>query len=390
MSGQVLGIVPARLASTRLPDKPLYPILGKPLIEWVWRRVSSMSVLDHAVVATDSAEVADVCRRLGAPVEMTSVEHPSGTDRVAEVADRPKYRDYTYIANVQGDEPLLKEAHLRSAIDLVRDSGWQVGTCATPLMTEEARADSTVVKVARAASGRALYFSRAPIPYKRDEKPVSDELAREPYLRHIGIYAYTREALHDWVALAPSQLERLELLEQLRPLEAGLRIGVSVVGAADPGVDTPARRAPHGGRTVPNDTSPLSRVTDPMTDSNTRRTKYIFVTGGVVSSLGKGIAAASIGRLLKERGLRVTLQKFDPYINVDPGTLSPFQHGEVFRNRRRGGDRSRPRPLRALPRPVALAGQQHHDRPDLPDGHHEGAQGRLPGLHGPGHPPHHG
>jgi len=240
LSGQVLGIVPARLASTRLPDKPLYPLLGRPLIEWVWRRVEAMSVLDHAVVATDSPAVADVCRALGAPVEMTSPDHPSGTDRVAEVADRPEYRDFDFIANVQGDEPLLKEAHLAAAIDLVRNDGWQVGTCATPLMDDEARKDPSVVKVARASTARALYFSRAPIPYKRDGKPTPEELEREPFLRHIGLYAYTRDALADWVALAPSRLEQLEMLEQLRPLEAGLRIGVAVVGAADPGVDTPA------------------------------------------------------------------------------------------------------------------------------------------------------
>ncbi len=67
-----------------------------------------------------------------------------------------------------------------------------------------------------------------------------------------------------------------------------------------------------------------------MTDQSRQPTKHIFVTGGVVSSLGKGIAAASLGRLLQERGLRVTIQKFDPYINVDPGTMSPFQHGEVY------------------------------------------------------------
>jgi 3-deoxy-manno-octulosonate cytidylyltransferase (CMP-KDO synthetase) len=179
-----------------------------------------------------------VCRALGAPVEMTSREHPSGTDRVAEVADRPHYDGYRWIANVQGDEPLLKESHLRAAIDMVRNGGWDVGTCATPLMSEEARKDSSVVKVVRAASGRALYFSRARIPYKRDDKPSNDELEREPFLRHVGIYAYTRDALHDWVALAPSPLERLEQLEQLRPLEAGLRIGVAVVGSAEPGVDT--------------------------------------------------------------------------------------------------------------------------------------------------------
>lgn len=240
MSGRVLGIVPARLASTRLPRKPLYPILGRPLIEWVWRRVEAMSVLDHAVVATDSEEVAEVCAALGAPVEMTSVHHPSGTDRVAEVVGRPEYAGFEYIVNVQGDEPLLKEAHLRVAVDLVRERGWDVGTCATPLLDDAARKDPSVVKVARAAGGRALYFSRAPIPWKRDEKPAQEELEREPFLRHIGIYAYTRSALDDWVALSPTPLERLELLEQLRPLESGLRIGVAVVGAADPGVDTPA------------------------------------------------------------------------------------------------------------------------------------------------------
>jgi len=240
LSGQVLGIVPARLASTRLPNKPLYPILGKPLIEWVWRRIENMSVLDHAVVATDSEDVAEVCRALGAPVEMTATDHPSGTDRVAEVVNRPEYRQYDVVVNVQGDEPLIKEAHVRAAIDLVVEGKWDVGTCATPVRTDDARTDPSVVKVARAASGKVLYFSRAPIPYKRDEKPGPEELEHEPFLRHIGIYAYTRDALLDWVSLAPSQLERLELLEQLRPLEAGLRIGVAVVGAADPGVDTPA------------------------------------------------------------------------------------------------------------------------------------------------------
>ncbi|MGD2071614.1 MAG: 3-deoxy-manno-octulosonate cytidylyltransferase [Gemmatimonadota bacterium] len=240
MSDRVLGIVPARLASTRLPDKPLYPLLGKPLIDWVWQRVRGMEVLDHAVVATDSEEVAEICRALGAPVEMTSPDHPSGTDRIAEVARREAYRDYPVVVNIQGDEPLLQGEHLAAAVALVRQDGWEVGTCASPLLDEEARKDPSVVKVARAAGGRALYFSRARIPFKRDLKPTPEELGREPFLRHIGIYACRREALFRWVAMAPSALERLEMLEQLRPLEAGLRIGVAVVGAADPGVDTPA------------------------------------------------------------------------------------------------------------------------------------------------------
>lgn len=240
MSSRVLGIVPARLASTRIPNKPLYPLLGRPLIEWVWRRVEEMEVMDRVVVATDSEEVAEVCRSLGAPVEMTASEHPSGTDRVAEVASREAYAGYEVVANIQGDEPLLKEEHLRAAISLVRDEGWQIGTCATPLMDREARSDPNVVKVVRGTNGRALYFSRAKVPYKRDEKPTEDDLVREPFLRHIGIYAYAREGLSRWVALAPTPLERLEKLEQLRPLEAGLRIGVALVGPADPGVDTPA------------------------------------------------------------------------------------------------------------------------------------------------------
>ena len=243
MSGRVLGIVPARLASTRLPNKPLYPLLGRPLIEWVWRRVEGMSALDEAVVATDSEQVAEVCRAMGAPVELTSPDHPSGTDRVAEVARKEKYAGFRVIANIQGDEPLLKEGHLSAAIALVREKGWEIGTCATPLTSFDARKDPSVVKVVRAQSGRALYFSRSPIPYKRDEKPTPEELGREPFLRHIGIYAYTPEALENWVALAPSPLEKLEMLEQLRPLGSGARIGVAVVGAADPGVDTPADAA---------------------------------------------------------------------------------------------------------------------------------------------------
>lgn len=240
MKSSVLGIVPARLASTRLPDKPLYPLLGRPLIEWVWRRVREMEVLDRIVVATDAEEVAEVCRSVGAPVELTARDHPSGTDRVAEVARKQPYDEYEVIVNIQGDEPLLKEAHLEAAAKLVSEEGWDIGTCATPVLSAEARRDPNVVKVVRGTNGRALYFSRAPVPYKRDDKPTPDDLGREPFLRHIGIYAYTREGLERWVALAPTPLEHLEKLEQLRPLEAGLRIGAAVVGAADPGVDTPA------------------------------------------------------------------------------------------------------------------------------------------------------
>ena len=236
----VLGVVPARLDSSRLPRKPLQLILGRPLLEWVWRRVSSMGTFDRLVVAADAPEVRDLCESLGAPVVMTDPEHPSGTDRVAQVVERTEFRDFSLIVNVQGDEPFVEETHLERAVALVRDEDWDIGTCATPLGTSEARKDPSMVKVARAKNGRALYFSRSAIPYKRDGEPDEEELSSAPFLRHLGIYVYRREALARWVALMPSPLEELERLEQLRALENGMQIGVAVVDEARPGVDTPA------------------------------------------------------------------------------------------------------------------------------------------------------
>ncbi len=199
-----------------------------------------MRTFDRLVVAADAPEVQQLCESLGAPVVMTDPEHSSGTDRVAQVVERPEFRDFSLIANVQGDEPLIEEAHLGQAVKLVRDGGWDVGTCATPIATSEARHDPAVVKVARTASGGALYFSRAEIPFKRDENPSEEELESAPFLRHVGIYVYRREALARWVALTPSPLEKLERLEQLRALEGGMRIGVALVDEAGPGVDTAA------------------------------------------------------------------------------------------------------------------------------------------------------
>ena len=198
-----------------------------------------MAALDAVVVATDHPSVAEACERMGATVELTRDDHPSGTDRIAEVAERPKYAGYDVIVNIQGDEPLLREEHLVAAVSLVRE-GWAIGTCAAPMGSAEDRSDPSVVKVVRSEAGQALYFSRAAIPYKRDATPTDEELAAAPFLRHIGLYAYSRAALLAWVAQPPSPLERLEMLEQLRPLEAGVKIGVAVVGSADGGVDTPA------------------------------------------------------------------------------------------------------------------------------------------------------
>lgn len=240
MTSPVLGVIPSRLYSTRLPQKPLQLILGRPLLEWVWGRVSAMKIFDCLVVAADSLEVQQLCESLGAPVVMTDPTLPSGTARVAQVVERPEFREFSWIVNIQGDEPLVEEAHLTEAVRLVEDGGWDVGTCATPVRTLEALKDPNTVKVARAANGRALYFSRARIPHKREGSPDEEELGSAPFLRHVGLYAYAREALSRWVALPPSTLGQLERLEQLRALEAGMRIGVAVVDRAAPGVDTPA------------------------------------------------------------------------------------------------------------------------------------------------------
>ncbi len=238
MTVPVLGVIPARLASTRLPEKPLHPVRGRPLLAWVWDRVSAMALFQQVVVATDSEKILRLCRELGAEARATDPGHPSGTDRVAEVAGLPGFSAFPVVVNIQGDEPLVEESHLAAIVRLVAEGPWELGTAATPLRTPEGLSDPSVVKVARAADGRALYFSRAGIPFRRDGEPTPQELAGPPFLRHLGLYAYRREALFRWVELPPSPLEELERLEQLRPLEAGMPMGVAVVDRAAPGVDT--------------------------------------------------------------------------------------------------------------------------------------------------------
>ncbi len=235
-----VAVIPARLGSSRLPRKPLHLLAGRPLLEWVWRRVAAAGVFEVIVVATDSEEVATVARSFGARVELTDPDHPSGTDRVAEVVQRPEYRGYPVIVNVQGDEPFVRTADLKAAARLVAGGAWEVGTVAAPIGSLDELRDPSTVKVVRSTDGGALYFSRAPIPFARDAEPVAEDLGSGLYLRHLGIYAYRREALLRWVALPEGDLERVERLEQLRPLSAGIRIGVDVVAPAEPGVDTPA------------------------------------------------------------------------------------------------------------------------------------------------------
>jgi 3-deoxy-manno-octulosonate cytidylyltransferase (CMP-KDO synthetase) len=236
---RILGVIPARLGSERLPRKPLHPIAGRPLLEWVWRRVSGFSLFQRVVVATDAPEVMELCASLGAEAVLTAASHGSGTERIAEVVGLDPYRDWDAVVNVQGDEPLVREEHIAGAVAQVR-LGFDIGTVAAPVETLAAWRDPAVVKVVRDGSGGALYFSRSPIPHPRDGDPSPEALAGETYLRHVGIYAYGPGVLERWVRLPRTALEEIEKLEQLRALAAGLRVGVALVSGAEGGVDTPA------------------------------------------------------------------------------------------------------------------------------------------------------
>ena len=233
---KTLAVIPARLGATRLPRKPLRLLAGVPLIVRVLERVESLRLADRCVVATDSLEIFEVVRRAGGEAVLTDTAHPSGTDRVAEVASRADCRGFDAIVNVQGDEPFVSGAAVRGALTQVTEQGFALGTAAL-------RADPhillrpDVVKVVTADDGAAMYFSRAPVPFLREGTDAAERDAR--VLHHVGVYAYTPDALARWVALPVHALERIERLEQLRPLAHGMRMGVAITDeTARSGIDT--------------------------------------------------------------------------------------------------------------------------------------------------------
>jgi 3-deoxy-manno-octulosonate cytidylyltransferase (CMP-KDO synthetase) len=228
-SQRILGVIPARLASTRLPGKVLREVAGKPLLEWVVEAARTCPQLDGVLVATDSNEVAELCRKLCVPVELTSPELPSGTDRLHVVA---QIHDADIYVNIQGDEPLLRPEHIAALLRPFAHAHVDVTTLKVPC-TPENISNPNAVKVVTAADGRALYFSRATIPYHRD---ASDPIPT--YWKHIGLYAYRHHALQLFPTLPVSLLERAERLEQLRFLESGLNIYVQSTEFDTVGVDT--------------------------------------------------------------------------------------------------------------------------------------------------------
>jgi 3-deoxy-manno-octulosonate cytidylyltransferase (CMP-KDO synthetase) len=227
-------IIPARYASSRLPGKPLLRATGKYLVQHVYER-ACQAAADQVIVATDDPRIVAAVESFGGRVVRTRRDHPSGTDRVAEVA---RQLDADVIVNLQGDEPLVDPAALDQLPALLQqDADADVATLAVPITSAEQWHDPGCVKVVRDACGRALYFSRSPIPFVRDGRP---DFAAEPpcFLQHLGLYAYRRPFLLHLAALPPEPLEALEKLEQLRVLALGRRIHVGIVRHAAVGVDT--------------------------------------------------------------------------------------------------------------------------------------------------------
>lgn len=239
MSLRTLGVIPARLASTRLPRKLLREIAGRPLLAWVVDAARACPQLDGLVVAADSEEVAALCREIGVAVEMTAPGLPSGTDRMHAVAQRATFRGFDVYVNIQGDEPFLRADHIAALLRPFGQADVDVTTLKVPCTADNV-ANPNAVKVVTAADGRALYFSRATIPYDRDAAQGIGTGERPLYWKHIGLYAYRRAVLDRFPALPTSSLERAERLEQLRLLENGVHLHVEPTEFDTVGVDTEA------------------------------------------------------------------------------------------------------------------------------------------------------
>lgn len=236
---QVTAIIPARYASTRFPGKPLAQILGRPMIEHVYTRVARSETVARVIVATDDQRIEQAVRGFGGEVMLTRADHPTGTDRLAEVAAQ---LDAELIVNVQGDEPLIDPMMIDQAVrPLLDDPTIKMGTLMSRIDQIDDFYNPNVVKVVTDRSGFALYFSRAPIPYPRDftAEELAVKLAELKLFRHIGLYVYQRDFLLQYPHLPKTPLEDLENLEQLRALEQGVRLFVAETDSVCHGVDTP-------------------------------------------------------------------------------------------------------------------------------------------------------
>ncbi len=255
---KVLGIIPARFSSTRFPGKPLVDIKGKSMIQRVYEQAKKAKSLDHVVVATDDKRIFEHVKNFGGEVLMSAAEHQSGTDRCAEVAamlnldvmmqsnehaqsfafDAKRTLPFNAVVNIQGDEPFIDPEQIEKVIDILRGGIFQIATLAKVLDNQEDIMNPNIVKAVFAADGRALYFSRSAVPNLRNT-PLKDWASKGEIFKHLGLYAYRMQTLQEIARLAPSRLEQMESLEQLRWLENGFAIGVGLTDLETIGIDTP-------------------------------------------------------------------------------------------------------------------------------------------------------
>jgi 3-deoxy-manno-octulosonate cytidylyltransferase (CMP-KDO synthetase) len=234
----IAGIIPARYGSTRLPGKPLALIQGKPMIVHVWERARQCASLSEVIVATDDERIAQAVDQAGAKWVMTSTDHPSGTDRCAEVL-KTLHPAPDAVINIQGDEPFVDPAQISAIALLLQRPEVQIATLAKAIHDSQTLFDANKVKVVFAEmSKRALYFSRQAIPFVRSTQQ-SEWASSGKFFKHIGLYGYKTETLRQIVQLPVSQLETIESLEQLRWLEHGFPVHVALTDIETPAVDTP-------------------------------------------------------------------------------------------------------------------------------------------------------
>jgi len=213
---KIIGIIPARYKSTRLEGKPLADIDGKPMIQHVYERASKSKKLDDLLVATDDQRIIDAVNKFGGKAVLTSEKHPSGSDRVAEVA---KKLDADIVVNIQGDEPFINPEMIDEVVEPFENKSLLMATLMHEVLDESDFENPNVVKVVVDREGFALYFSRSLIPYPRNRIDFH-------VYEHIGLYSYRKDFLLKLTKLPPTPLERIESLEQLRALENGYKIKV--------------------------------------------------------------------------------------------------------------------------------------------------------------------
>lgn len=230
MEKQTAIIIPARYGSSRLEGKPLLEACGKPIIQWVWEKACKCKGIDRVIVATDDDRIFNACKKFGAEVEMTSVNHKSGSDRIAEVANR--HPEIGYIINLQGDEPLIEEDNIELVRKgVVEDENADISTLVREITDEDEVSNPNLVKCVFDLNGYAMYFSRSKIPYERN-------VGESKFYGHLGIYGYKKESLFKMTSLPQAPYEKAESLEQLRALQNGMKIKVAVVKNIPVGIDT--------------------------------------------------------------------------------------------------------------------------------------------------------